>query len=72
MQPLDYIKRGCIFLMVSKMELKVGLKMLPKTTPAYHPLLANLPDEGFQIHSRHRHVHHYPYNRYAVPKQKGR
>lgn len=25
MQPLDYIKRGCIFLMV----LKVGLKVLP-------------------------------------------
>lgn len=29
MQPLDYIKRGCIFLMVSKMELKVNLKVLP-------------------------------------------
>lgn len=29
MQPLDYIKRGCIFLMVSKMELKMGLKVLP-------------------------------------------
>ena len=55
-----------------KVNLKVNLKVLPKTAPAYHPLLAILPDEGFQIHSRHRYVHHYPYNRYAVPKQKGR
>lgn len=31
MQPLDYIKRGCIFLMVSKMELKV-LPILPQAT----------------------------------------
>ena len=42
-----------------KVNLKVNLKVLPKTAPAYHPLLAILPDEGFQIHSRHRHVHHY-------------
>lgn len=51
MQPLDYIKRGCIFLVVSKMELKVNLKVLPilpqatddgdtsftKTTKYQHP-----------------------------------
>lgn len=51
MQPLDYIKRDCIFLMVSKMELKVNLKVLPifpqatddgdtsftKTTKYQHP-----------------------------------
>lgn len=55
-----------------KMELKVNLKVLPKTAPAYHPLLAILPDEGFLIHSRHRHVHHYLYNKYVVPRQKGR
>lgn len=29
MQPLDYIKRGCIFLMVLKVGLKVNLKVLP-------------------------------------------
>ena len=58
--------------MLLKMSPKMLPKMLPKTTPACHPLLANLPDEGFQIHSRHRYVHHYPYNKYAVPRQKGR
>lgn len=51
MQPLDYIKRDCIFLMVSKMVFKVNLKVLPilpqatddgdtsftKTTKYQHP-----------------------------------
>lgn len=42
MQPLNYIKRGCIFLMVSKMELKVNLKVGLKVLP----ILPQATDDG--------------------------